>query len=623
MPERITREAIFQRYEGSKSTLSAAHANLQTVDRYLHISQEFVEKDILADYLNLTGFPKPFHAKAPAIPRFAVDMAVANIMTGNEPELTVYFPSHYEEEPKTVTDRTDETLGGLKALQHAIITRKSENPIRQSVWHEFGHGLGVLAMPPSSQDMWPDPPFDRDGKGKPKQGRNAKQRQTYARWERQRHNGVPVDMYAVHPRNAFFDPDCDPPQWMVERRMVSADALRSQFPRQADRWGSSSDKTQELLIYCDADWYACYYGREPLLDAQDGANEEGVAPNPVGDMWYDFMWSGMGDVSDDGDFKYRMVGLILPNIPAFRMYYTELNVIEAVRQINGFPNMQLIPRANMAVEAMLSPAAQAEAKAVMEGGMGPGKLNKLVYWQIAPTPMPDVSQALMQAFDESRRIIEIGIGPSVLRGEWKDEPASARAGRVQQARLPFMAAKYSAEQALSNAYWRTLQWFKGQETEPYVRSYPGAGRKRFGTLKPEYVTLDMQIAANLTPPTGDEIAERQSRVYEGYKMKLVSRRRAILLDDTIPDDPEDEMAAIDADTLVDAWMQSPEALGLVASPQQPKPLPAEPDPAMMAAAQAGDPAAVAAMEQGGVQAAVDPAMMQETVPMGGPGAVLV
>ena len=617
MPERVTRETIMARYRGSDEALGNAHKNLETVDKYLHISQEFVETDILAEYLNLAGFPKPFHAKAPAIPRFAVDMAVANIMTGNEPELKVYYPTHYEEAPQSYTDRIDEMLGGLKGLQHAIITRKSENPIRQTVWHEFGHGLGVLATPPSSKDMWPDPPFGKMG-NKPRQGRNAKQRQQYAQWERKRHNGVPVDMYPVHPRNAFFDPDCDPWQWFVERRMVSSDALRAQFPRQAHRWSQGNSKTQELLIYCDPEWYACYYGNEPLLDGQDGADEDGVAPNPCGDLWYDGMWSGMGDVGEDGDFKYRMVGLILPNIPAFRMYYTELNVIEAVRQINGFPNMQLIPRQGMSVEQMLSPAAVAEAAAA-KGGMGPGKINELRYWQIAPTPMPDVSQALMQAFDESRRLIEIGIGPSVLRGEWKDEPAIARAGRVSQARLPFMAGKYSAEQALSNAYWKMLQSFKAQESDPYVRTYPAAGRKRFGQLKPEHVTLDMQISANLTPPTFDEVAEKQARVYEGYKLKLISRRKAMLLDDTIPEDPEQDMADIDADTLVDAWMQSPEALGLVASPQQPKPLPPEPDPMMMQQGMTPE------MQDPTVPMQGEQMMGQQgmPLPMGGPGAVLV
>lgn len=571
MPDRITKDAIMRRYEGSKTALGPAHQGVQLADQWLHVTPEYLQEDCLASYFKLDGFPKTFRVKTPNVPRASVDVAVANVMTGHEPIIDVFLPGN---DSQAMHDREDRLQAGLRAHQHAIITSKSENPIRQFTWHTYAHGMGCLATPPSSKDVWPDPPYGKDSAGKARQGRNAKQRMEYARWERKRHQGVPWDMYAVHPRNIFFDPDHDPIWWAVERRMVSGDAIKAQFPR-FDASGNTRDR--ELLIYCDADSYACYLGGFPLLDTQDGADEDGVAPNPCGDIWYDFAWAGMGDVAEDGDFKYRMQGLILPNIPAFRMYFTELNVVEAMRMMNGFPQMILRPRPGFSPQELMSAASQAEFKAYQPGV--PTK-NAMIYWEPGPVQLPDITQALLTGFDESRRLIEIGVGPSVLRGEWRDETATGQASRREAARLPLLAGKYSIEQALSNSYWKQAQQLKREDAEPIIRAYKGAGKKRIGVLKGEDVTLDMQVNVDLSPPTPSEQAEKLQNLTELLKVNATSRRRVVTLDDSIPEDPDALMTEIDSDRLFDAWLASDRAVALLEAPMQPPPPPTMPDPMM-------------------------------------------
>jgi hypothetical protein len=554
-----------------------AHAAVQK-DQYWVRAGEGEWREELADYLELSGFPKNFKLKTPAIAKFSVDTAVANVMTGYKPVIRVLLPGRESTARLAAQERLER---GYEGLNHAVVTSKTENPFRQMMWHCLAYGLGVIASPPASKLVWPEPPFGRDGKGKPREGRTARQRQMFARWERQRMRGLPWDVRVVHPLNAFFDPDHDPPRWMVERRRVSIDAMRQQFPRVALA-GSGVDPVHELLIYCDADWYACYLDEQPLLDSQDGADEDGVAPNPCGDLWYDFAWSGMGDVSDDGNYVHRMKGIIRDNIPAFKMYITELNVIEAIRKVNAFPTLNLRPGPRVqSLQDLMTEQAIKEADAL---GFGPGKVWRSLYWEVAPLALPDVTQALMAAFDESRRLIEIGVGPSVLRGEWRDETASGQLTRLEQARTPLLPAKASGEQAVSNMYWKMGYQLKEVYREALTRYTVQAGKRVLGELRPEDIDIRMQIEVDFTPPTQAEIAAKQSLLLERAGAGGVSLRRLVTLDDTPVDDPESEIADIMADRLLQAWVASPAALQLVTqgpgqepggAPQEGMPLPQE------------------------------------------------
>ena len=449
-----------------------------------------------------------------------------------------------------IAKRVEQGFYGI--LSH-IATTKGQNPLRDMMTKVFATGLGILAYP-LDRHTYPDPPFGVDSNGAPRKGRaTVANREKLRMWKRARARGLPWSVRSVNPLNCLFDVFEDPPTWMIEQRLVNGRVIAEQYGKAADFHNVAESWTGTLVEYCDPECYGVFLNDKPLLD---GGND-GFVKNPTGQLWYEFAWSGMGDEHEAGEMVYKMQGLIRQNRAAVDIIITALNVLEAIRRVNAFPTIGFEP---------INPS---NVQPLPEKELEEFKISNSVwvhqYWKQHLLEMPHVPEALIRDFEEGLRLYEMGFGPDVLSGKWRDETASGQLVRLEQARAPLLPGKASGEQAVSNMLEKMADQIKHRMDEPLDRWISGT-RERV-RLDPRDIDDDMLVTVDFTPPTEQEKVSRYQLLEGKYKAGAISLKRFIAQDDTPIVDVEDEIAEIMADTA----LKDPEYLKQIMAGAMPPP----------------------------------------------------
>lgn len=519
----------------------------------------------------LYGLPKGLRAKVPPLAKDAVDIAVNQVFVGESPEVRVMIPPKTYRDPQKGREIRENLERKLQALLWYIETYTTETPLRSFTWDTLGLGQGVLWYPLSS-DRWPADPF-RLKDGRRREPKNAREREQERRWKSRRFRSLPWDVRSLHPRRVLFDTYNDPPEDVIVEEQVSLRKYAQRFPHvKATASGLQQNRAVPLLTYCSADWYGLWLDEQPLLTKKEGADEDGIAENTWGVLWAKFGRSGFGRQTYNGEWEYRIRGILRDVRDVIAMYVSAVNQVEAIRGAYAFPPMDISgPEHELAMLDRIV--------------FGPAVIYKhSEQVRIKAMELPQVPPVVLQSIDMMQRFLEIHVGPEILRGVREGpETALGHEGRLSQAKAPLRPSRQSCQQGVAGMLMDMCQWVEHHEEDRLT--FPDIGENII-ELGPEDIPQVYRVTVNFAPPTSEEKARRQAERYQKMGNKVISRRHAMEWDDEI-DDVEDELAEIYAETLLEqpalleivsqqASQQLRERLGLPEGPAEaPEPIAAQ------------------------------------------------
>ena len=432
------------------------------------------------------------------------------------------------------------------------MTRPGRNPLRDTETHALALGLGVLVYP-----------LDYDAlEGPPNDGRRGtpEEQDAYDLWAARRATAMPWRVTAEHPCNVFFDPDNDPPEEFIIEKRVSLRDMRRKFP-DADipsapppvtgtgngsggitmgRGGPGRDA--EYVEYISCDWYACFVNGVPVTPNGD---EDGFAPNARGFPWVQLVWSGFGSIDADNSWERRGVGLLWYVINNFRSRAFDMNWLQLIKRA-------YIPKLVFQANTPFVTDAQEEAEDVDPTAPEVVTLSNKVAARYLETPA--LPQALLESQRNNANEIEGLMGPGVLSGESRSEPASKYSARLEQARSPYRAAKANMEQALANMLSHMDMDIKHEPvmSEGYEATWTqgyGADAQQFEVaLKPKQINVAARNSVDLSPMTPQDRAFAVQDAIAKRDAGLVSTLTA-MKDGAQVDDTAQEMAEIQVEEI--------------------------------------------------------------------------
>ena len=521
-----------------KQVFSRLHREWGYDEEILTASSRFRDRSIMK-YLD--GFPPGFVAKVPSLAKDVVDVGVNQIMAGETPSVRILLPPDAHRDAAIAKKHSEDLARKCQALLWYVETFGTETPFRGMIQHALGLGLGVLAYPILWQ-RWPDHPLQLKS-GKTREGRNAAERAKVEKWQRTR-TGLPIDVHAVHPRTALFDPDHDPIEDMIEEQLVSLGSFARDYPH-LNLPERSTQKTAKLVTYCSAEEYGIWLNEKPLLLPKDGANAEGIAENTTGVLWYKIARGGFGDRTYKGEWDYAIKGILRDGRDMILGHITNYNVMEAIRQVYGFPEDDI---SGETLE-------QAQDEAPTSRGPSARWLHSSKVKRNIPQT-PPVPQVVFQQLERQDEELGIHFGPygDALRGIYQAETASGLRTRISLGKSPYRAAKQSTEQAASAFLMDVFYYVKKVLREPI--SFPG--RDAIVTIRPDDIPDGARAVVDWAPPTPEEKGFELQDLLQKKEKDAASVRRILELDDDV-DDVDEELANI----LADKTLAMPETLQMV------------------------------------------------------------
>lgn len=511
----------------------------------LHAEMEIDEAYWRLDFRSrVAGLPKGYSVKLPPTAFAAVQTLVDHILLGETPTVKVFLPPGAHRLSKKEQEHVELVRGWLRAFFRRAESRAAETPLRDFVGKAGGLGLGVLCYPLNWEE-WPDEPEKKAGESK------ADHRRRLREWRQKRANAFPIALRSVHPLNCYPDPSHDPPLDNIEVRHKSMRQAAEVWPavsgtkapeRKRKRVGFEDSKVEvEEVYYCSADWVAWYANGVPLLTEKDGANEDGVAPNETGIMFYSFARGGFGWADKDNTPESQIAGILRNGRDTLDVEAEAYNQINAVRALGAFGTYEVIGDDD--------DAATAAARKLV---LGPGEVwahERGIVGQ--PLNGPSVPEVVLQQLGIIGNFVEMTFGSKTLRGvsDGAGAPASRYRTQLAEARLQFGALKQSCEQAVDRFANFVLTMLRNNPEEfKDGLSVWGGNDEGYLTLKPEQVPPGIIVKMSFMPPTGEEKSFLMQEGLQLVKEGKISDSR-FLSEYAGVDDPLSELKAMAKDTL--------------------------------------------------------------------------
>lgn len=524
MADRPTQSWVMAQLAERRTRLSSLRAAMVKEEDFLLGTADGNRQRLLQ---HLTGLPPGMTGiKLLPIARDAVDVGKMQVVTGETPTITVELP----EEAHRVDDREREAREELEDKLRALswfVDRHGQAVINELTEHTLAHGLGVLAFP-YLPDKMPKHPLDG---ANPK---DAEERALMARYSRARNEAFPFDVRVAHPTTVFWDLYHTQPEDVIEEQTVPSGAF-------AELLTEDERKVQsvKLVVYCSREWYGCWLGGRPLLTPDDGADGDGIAPNPTGILWYRFAYSGMGTNASDGDWLYRIKGLLRDGLDVIAAYITAYNQMENIRALHAFTTVEIIGETE-----------EARAKAKADSTFGPyGTWEHPPDVRMQYVNPPNVPQVIVAQLEEARRQLEVHFGPEILRGIFRDDTATGQRTRLSQAKAPYRPTKQSVQDCWAGMLMDIQYMVKYVMDEALQIPSPAGG---VVTLAPKDIVDNAWTMVDLSPPTQEEKGYKLEDVKAKRELGIISLRRAISDASDGEVDPEEELAQLDAEVLAES-----------------------------------------------------------------------
>lgn len=461
----------------------------------------------------LRGLPRQYEAKMIPLAYLGVMVGVNQIHTGESIEARWSIPEgRYEEEERKA--RENKMNRWLRGLVYTMDTFSTDSALRELVVKLIALGMGCLSYA-IAYDRWPEPPFGYIGRGKDRRPREPrpdrpKDREKYAKWQRERARSFPFNIECVHPLNLFFDPHHAMPYDFIREELVSKSALQDITPELGVTQPSGDDaKTVKRITYVSPEWIGQWVDEAPLLKGKDVI--DGVAPNHTGLPLHRMAFGGFGTQVKSGDFASKGKGIIRDGRDLIVMKTVLLNTLERMRGVVAFPPLQVKGD---------DPAERAQVAGNIT--YGPGEiLESPTTVQIQEFPEVKVPAVVFQQMDQVDALLETHFGPQILRGQsTPQETAQGQRNRFTIATSIYRAAQQAAQQVTAAVLMDLAYLVKYELREQCPVMY--GMDATVVSVGPDDIDDGAMLVVDFTPPTQDEKAFKAENDRKDLEMGLIT-----------------------------------------------------------------------------------------------------
>lgn len=398
----------------------------------------------------VTSFPEDFPLRLPPTGPAKVASAVDQVNVG-DPQVKVTLPQGYRD-PKTRAAMERLLARFLRGLIQMEEQTSDTSPLRDQSVNTIGLGMGCRMM---ALDMsrWPEKPKRKRGE------RQEKWDEREAEWTRERRRTSPFVSRSLHPMNVIYDRVHTPPEWMVIREPANPWEIRAEYPDwndPAQRLTQSPSGPGTLPVvkttFITKKWVAVYADGSALLSVKDGADDDGVAPNPYGliNAWPSA--GGAGSQDPYGRPEYELVGIIRRNRDTLLMDASVFNQEEVIRQRSTLgPKIWVTGpdakrRVDIARQILSNPMKAVDSEQGYD------------YKELAPSPIPPVLMDMRARIDQA---LDKGMVFDVASGSGTpSEPAARTRIRLFQIDKRFATAVLHIQQTLEASLTAALYMVK-------------------------------------------------------------------------------------------------------------------------------------------------------------------
>lgn len=521
MPE-MTHTDVEEMLEERRDTLSDLHTEMEIDERFVNASARWGDNS-MADYL--TGLPKEgYRAKVPPLALNAVTVNLNQTTTAETPSVKVLLPPRQPGDRRNrdaLKKQAEDLEKALQALLWYLDTSSAESPIHSLMFNGVGYGLGVLAFP-IAWDRWPDDPFlVADGRRRKPVGADELRREQ--QWLAKRARGLPWSIKNIHPRRAFFDTDHELPENMITEEDVPLRSYARRYPHLKDKLSGKLRGTGKLVTYVSEEEYGLWLDGHACLTDKDGANESGVAPNRTGVLWYSQVMPAMGQRSYDNEFVYSVKGILRDARDLLGMKMSAINQMSVITGTYAFPGKNIH-----------GPSEEEAEDAARRHRYGPGVVNYYGPGFVVDTDsVPDIPRAVLQMIEQLDQLIEVHLGPRILRGAYDaDATATQSSQRLAQAKAPLRRAIASGQDAVADMLMKFCRMIKSDLNGIL---FPSKAGDALMELRAKDIPDGIRILVDFTPPTHEDLVAEMVDRRERLGLELISKQRTMEADPEIED----------------------------------------------------------------------------------------
>ena len=527
-----TKGDVFSKLEDRRDTLQGLHQQMAIDELFIAGSAVLGNADLM-QYLR--GFPEGFIARSPPIAIDAVQRLRNQIITGETPDPKVLMADHHrgpEKENREKDDRLELQRYLKDELEHLDGGNGDESVFLTIGDHILGLGMAVLAYP-FVKGRIPANPFFVKKTGLERRPRTPTEERKQQEYQRVRRGAIPFDLKPVHPVCAYFDIYHQPQEDMITEEEVKLGTLAERFPHLSIPV-TSYHATEKLVSFCSAKEYGYWLGDKALLLPKDGANGEGIAPNPTGVLWYQMARSGFGFRTSKGDWADMIQGVIRGARPVILSLITDYNVQEIMKLLYVWPEEEF---------EVTTEQGRLDLDAY-ERGPGAGWVHGTGVRKL-PTDATQIPNWAFEIQSLNSSVAEAHLGSKVLSGVDEDDTLGGLRTRVGLAQAPTRITKRALERMWAKVMMDMLWIQKHHLGVPL--SIPTAGG--YEDFDAKRIPDSARIVMDLTPATKEEISFQLEDLLKRKQAGAASTRRMLELDPEVTD-VEDELINIDADAIM-------------------------------------------------------------------------
>lgn len=508
------------RLEQARSYRSEWSKEARTDEEYWTASSQLWHGQLAA---HIKKFPDGYELQIPGIVKWAVDVGLNQILVGDTPVVTIALPDGYTDDGRKA--RLEQAAMGIL---YALDTYYGQ-PFRNMVAYGNALGLGILSFP-IDRSQWPPHPYktrvtpgmSREQRAIALEPHTPAERERVRSWEWQRRRRLPWNVQALHPQILFYDFWNTQPQWYILEQQVSRAAMVAQYPHLFKEQGvqemfmGSVMPTSTLVTYISDDWWAVYLDGQPALTKAQGADPEGVARNRYGMTWIETAESGYGTADITNNPVFRIKGIIRDNRATFVKFISDFNLTEIAKLEYALPTLGMEGQGEDGRDLAL-----AAIDDFMLGRWWPHS-NKTRQHKL---DLPTIPEAIWRDVEYTKGLMELGIGPEILRGIYQNETLGGQENRIDIANAIYKPLKVQIEHAIA-AMLAKMFWQVKYELDDDLTVWARSEDKEMPVLlQREDIVDGLTFHVDTSPSTQRERAMRKDGDIQDLSIKAISLKK--------------------------------------------------------------------------------------------------
>lgn len=519
----------------------------------------------------IPGLPKAPHWKTQLIPLayLGTMVGVNEVYVGETIEVRWHIPETIFDEDGTVLEgpgyteqerkqRERVVSRWLTAIVNVIDTYGTDSIVREEVTKLIGLGMGAVSYS-IAYDRYPEPPFGyaRGKKRKEKEPRADASEADKKKWEdyrRAKARTFPFELVPIHPTTLFFDPHHQIPYDYIREEKITRSAAEK-YPEwagaQLGSEESSSNATNDVtrITYVSPKWRGQWLGGVSITKASAGYDVvDGITANTSGLPLHRMAFGGFGSNNRSGSFTSKAKGIIRDGRDLIAMKIEALNKVHRIEGVTAFPPLQVVgpdPIIRAALEEKLN-YGSGEVLSMPDG------------YSIKEFPEIKIPQSLFQQNDMVDQLLEQHFGPKIQRGA--AQPGETYRG--QQSRQSIAAAIYSsARQAGQQMFAAVLTDLLALvKYELRERCPVMGGDSSVVSITPDDIDDGGWAVVDFTPATEEEKAFKREGLTKDMANGAITPQE--FAEELGYDDPEAHVRSVRVQSMIDRWLQSPEAMAI-------------------------------------------------------------